>query len=109
MRLARVRCTLYLLRLVRVNRIWPVVCRDRVPVRVCIRVGSGAWRTICVRADIGGMRRNYSWPMERARPLCCRDSRVPAIGRGEQCTVLARFLYVLGLRRGHRCMVLPLG
>jgi hypothetical protein len=77
-------------------------------VLVRIRVRSGAWRTICVR-DIGGMRRNYSWPMERARLLCCRDSRVAAIGRREQRTVLARFLYVLGLRRGHRCMVLPLG
>src|SRR5215471_2476464 len=67
-RLARVKCTLYLLVLVRVNRIWLVVCRGGVPVRVRIGVGSGAWRTICLHAAIGGMRRNYCWCMERARP-----------------------------------------
>lgn len=101
MRLAGVRRALFFLGLIRVNGIWPIV-------RVCVRSGvsSGARRTICVCADICGMRRNDSWSMENARLLGGRNSEMAAIGRREQRAVLARFLDVLGLRGRHRCVEL---
>ena len=108
MRLAGVRCALFLLGLIRVNRIWSIVCRSRVRVCVCSRVNSGTRRTICVCADIRGVRRDYSWSMETARLLGRGNSGMSAIGRRKERAVLARFLDVLGLCGRHRCVLLSL-